>query len=157
VNPRASFLAVAALTACISPDELSPAERRVVAAQVDSATRSFQAAERDRDAERIVAHLAPEFYMYNDGVRAEYPAVVENIRATMPSLRLFEPEWRDIEVTVLGRNGAVVSFVFEDLLVTGAGDTLRVRGPTTLVWRRQGQSSWLVIYADADHYPAEVP
>jgi len=144
------------LVACAAPDHLTTAERRVIAAQVDSATRAFQAAERDRDAERVVAHLAPDFYMYNDGARTGYDSVVANIRTTMPTLRVFATEWHDVQVVVLGRNGAVASFTFEDMVVTAAGDTLRMTGPTTLVWRRQA-NDWRIAYADADHYPVRSP
>lgn len=141
------------LSACRpNGDGLTDAERRVIAAEVDSATGSFQAAERDRDAGRIISHLAPDFYMYNDGVRVGYDSTVANIQRTMPSLLTFEPEWRDIRVHVLGRAGAVVSFVFQDFIVTASNDTMQVQGPTTLVWRRHG-SDWLIVYADADHYP----
>ncbi len=29
-------------------------------------------------------------------------------------------------------------------------------GPTTLVWQRRG-ADWLIIFADADHYPVTIP
>ena len=45
---------------------LSDAERTTIAASVDSAMVSFQVAERALDAERVIAHMAPDFYMYSD-------------------------------------------------------------------------------------------
>ncbi len=135
-------------------DILSEADRTAIAAAVDSATRAFQAAERARDPERTIAHLAPDFSMYNDGVRTSYDAVVESIRATMGTLQHFEPQWSDLIVRVLGPNAAVVSFTFRDSIVTESGDMLRFTGPTTLVWERHG-TDWLIVFADADHYPIE--
>jgi ketosteroid isomerase-like protein len=140
------------LTACTAADRsLSDAARRDVAAQVDSATRAFEAAERARDPERVIAHLAPEFYMYNDGARAGYDAVATNIRRGLPTFWHFEPGFIDIEVIVLGHDAAVTSFTFHDSIVTDTGETLRFRGPTTLVWERRA-GDWRIVYADADHY-----
>jgi len=155
-HPMTVLLGVVAWSSACQPSgaDLTSAERRVIAASVDSATRSFQAAERERDADRILGHLAPNFYMYGDGVRVGYDSTVANIRRTMPTFKVFEPEWSGIEVTVLGRNGAVVSFTFQDLIVTETGDTLQFQGPTTLVWQRHG-NDWLIAYADADHYPVK--
>ncbi len=133
---------------------LSDADRTAIGASVDSATRAFQAAERARDAERTIAHLAPDFSMYIDGVRTSYDAVVGSIRATMVTFQHFEPRWTDLVVRVLGPNAAVVSFTFRDSIVTESGEILRSTGPTTLVWERHG-TDWLIVFADADHYPIE--
>lgn len=144
-------------TACKEESPLPPltdAERETIAASVDSATRAFEAAERARDPEAVIAHLAPEFYMYGDGVRMEYADVVEGIRSTIGTLRHFEPGWEDLEVIVLGRNGAVATFTFHDSIVEGSGEILQARGPTTLVWERRGDR-WWITYADADHYPVD--
>ncbi len=148
-------IVLTASAACSSGSStLSEADRTAIAAAVDSATRAFQAAERARDPERAIAHLAPDFSMYIDGVRTSYDAVVESIRATMGTFRHFEPQWNDLIVRVLGPNAAVVSFTFRDSIVTESGDILRSTGPTTLVWERRG-TDWLIVFADADHYPVE--
>jgi ketosteroid isomerase-like protein len=153
----AGVVTLASLVACNAPNgSLPDAERQAIVASVDSATRAFEAAQRARDAEAIVAHLAPDFYMYVDGVRAGYDSTVAGIRRTMPTMRYFEPDWEDVEVLVLGRDAASVSFTFHDLIVTETGDTLRAQGPTTLVWVRMG-ADWRIRYADADHYPATAP
>ena len=148
------------LTACQGREAtehvFGEAERRAVEAEVDSATRAFEDAERSRDAERIIAHLAPGFYMYGDGVRAGYDSVAASIRSSMPTFEHFEPGFSDIEVYALGRDAAVVSLTFNDSITTTDGETLRLRGPTTLVWERLG-GEWRIIYADADHYPASTP
>ena len=142
-----------AAAACSSGNgTLSEADRTAIAAAVDSATRTFQAAERARDPERIIAHLAPDFSMYNDGVRSSYDPVVESIRTSMPTFRHFEPQWTDLVVRVLSPDAAIISFTFRDSIVTESGDMLRFTGPTTLVWERRG-TDWLIVFADADHYP----
>lgn len=139
--------------ACASGSEvMNDAQRAAVAVAVDSATRSFEAAQRAGDAERTIAHLAPEFYMYNDGVRIAYDSIVTSIRTTMGAFSHHEPGFVDLAVLVLGRNAALASFTFNDSIVTVTGETLRFTGPTTLAWQRRG-AEWLIVYADADHYP----
>ncbi len=156
MNASMSCTILLAASAACSPggSTLSEADRTAIAIAVDSATRAFQDAERARDAEHTIAHLAPDFSMYNDGVRTSYDAVVESIRATMGTFQHFEPQWSDLVVRVLGPNAAVVSFTFRDSIVTESGDILRFTGPTTLVWERRG-THWLIVFADADHYPVE--
>jgi hypothetical protein len=146
-----SGLALAIASCGIDPDAAPPDDRSIAAA-VDSATRAFQEAERSLDPERIVAYLSPEFYMYSDGVRQDYETTVSQIRTNMPSFQHFEPVWTDVEVTVLGSNGALVSLLFRDSIVDGAGNLIQMRGPTTLGWRRI-DGDWRIVYADADHYP----
>lgn len=152
-------IAFVALAAGCAPAEPAPgappfdeAARAAVAAAVDSATRAFRAAEAAHDAERTVAHLAPDFTMMLDGARTGYDSVTASTRRVMPAIVHFEPDWTDIRVRVLGPDAAVSSFLFRDSLVLEGGDVVTARGPTTLVWERRG-SDWLIVYADADHYP----
>jgi ketosteroid isomerase-like protein len=146
-----SSVVVLMVAGCASTQPLTQEERDETGTAVDSAIRSFQEAERARDVERIIAHLAPDFYIYVDGVRNSYAQSSEMIRQAMPTLDVFEPAWNDLEIRVLGRNAAVASFVFRDSMVTVDGDVTVTTGPTTLVWERRGDD-WLVVYADADHY-----
>ena len=133
-------------------DAMTAAERSTIEMAVDSATRSFEAAERARDAEAAIAHLAPEFYIYADGVRSEYDAVVEGMRGFLGTLQHFEPGWENVEVLVLGPRAALSTFTFRDSIVTAEGELQMARGPTTLAWERRG-NDWLIVYGDADHYP----
>lgn len=158
-RPKWSPSLVLLLAACAPPEPVpepifDAKARAAVAAQVDSATRSFHAAEVARDGEAAVAHLASDFYMYGDGVRSDYAVVAPQIRSTMGSLRAFESEWADLEVRVLGPDAAIASFLFRDSIVTQTGEVTVLRGPTTLVWERRG-SDWLIVYVDADHYPPD--
>ena len=141
------------VVACSEPEADAPiVDRSAVIRSVDSATASFAAAERARDAERALAHLAPEFYMYVDGVRAGYDSVAAQIRRTLPSLSSFETDWSAVEVTPLGNDHALVTLRFHDVITDSAGGVFRARGPTTFIWARQADG-WRIIFADADHYP----
>ncbi len=127
-----------------------------VTAAVRSVIDTFVTAERERAPEDVIRFLASDFYMYVDGVRQEYDSVAAQIRSTMPALQRMEPTWEGVEVHALGQNHALVTLTFRDLIVDAAGDTIRLRGPTTLVWRRDG-TAWKMIYADADHYADSLP
>jgi len=143
--------------ACDTADNvLSDEQRTTIAASVDSAMTSFQSAERALDVERVIAHMAPDFYMYSDGVRVDYNSTSAQIRGFMSALQHFEPGFANIEIKVLGRDGAVVSFTFRDSVVDGSGATMQFRGPTTMVWERRG-ADWLITYVDADHYTDSLP
>jgi ketosteroid isomerase-like protein len=143
--------------ACDSPNTaLSDEERTTIAASVDSAMQTFQEAERSLDVERVIDHMAPDFYMYNDGVRVDYSSTTAQMRQFMTTLQHFEPGFANIEIKVLGRDGAVVSFTFRDSVVDGSGATMQFRGPTTMVWERRGLD-WLITYVDADHYVEQLP
>jgi ketosteroid isomerase-like protein len=145
---------VGTLAACQGGPEASlhDTERRAIAGRIDSLMRAFEEAERSRDPERVIEYLAPDFYMYVDGMRTGYNSVAANMRRTLGSLQHLEPGFQNVEVRVLGRNAALVSMTFRDSVVTASGQTQQLQGPTTLIWERlQGQ--WRLVYADADHYP----
>jgi len=153
---RAGLLAALAVGCSPPAGQFGAADRRAVAAAVDSATRAFEAAERAQDADATIAHLASDFYMYNDGVRLPYDSVVVSVRRTMGSFRAFEPRFDNLEVRVLGPDAALATFTFRDSIVTRDGDLLQLTGPTTLLWQRR-DAQWLISYADADHYPVSPP
>lgn len=148
---RATWFAVLAV-GCSTGSTLSEPERAGIAASIEHVVDSFQEAQRRLDADEAIAHLAPSFYMYADGVRQDYQTTAEQIRATMPTLRHFETEWSNVEIMVLGRDAAAVSLVFRDSIVDASGATTILRGVSTLIWRRT-PSEWQIVYGDADHYP----
>lgn len=157
----ASLVVALAATACApdtppfdaaDPPPFDGAARAAVEAAVDSATRAFEAAERARDAEAAVAHLAPDFTIFVDGSRLDYESSAAGMRAMLPTLRHFEPGWVDLRVRALSPTLAISSFTFNDSIVAEDGTLTRATGPTTLVWERRGED-WLIVYGDADHYP----
>lgn len=150
---RIAFVTALLAGACQQPapeSVLTAADERLVEASVDSLTRAFEKAERDRDPDGVLALIAPDFYMYVDGVRADYDEVALGIR-DIASFQHFEPGWENVEVRVLGPQAALASFTFRDSIVTGPGEVLLAGGATTLVWERR-DGRWRVVYADADHY-----
>ncbi len=146
-------LAICLAAGCGSADKaFNQAAQAAIVRSVDSATHAFADAQRARDPELVLAHIAPEFYMYGDGRRVSYDSVSSQILQTFPSLSSYETTWSDLEVHALGMNHALVTFRFRDRITDSAGSTLSFMGPTTLIWERRGEG-WLIIYADADHYP----
>jgi hypothetical protein len=131
---------------------LTNSRRQTIATSVDSATRAFESAQRSLDPEAAIVHLAPEFFMYADGRRLGYDSVITNIRRSFHATRQLEPGFRNIEVIVQGADAALASFEFRDSVVDKDGALHLFRGATTLAWARTG-SDWLIVYADADHYP----
>lgn len=151
---RIIFVAALLIGACQQPaPEPGPtaADHQLIAATVDSLTRVFEQAERDRNPERVLGLIAPDFYMYADGVRADYETIVAGIR-DISTFQHFEPGWENLEVRVLGPEAALASFTFQDSIVTGSGEVLLASGATSLIWERR-DGEWRVVYADADHYP----
>jgi hypothetical protein len=130
----------------------NPQDSRSVVAQVEAAVWAFHSADTARSAEGVIDLLWPEFTMLSDGQRLDYETVTTGSREFMASLELFHTVWTELEITPLGSEAAVSSFVFRDSIVTRDGELIQARGPTTLVWQRRGEE-WRVLYADADHYP----
>lgn len=156
------FVSVFVVSSSLAPgcqptgDVLSEGEKAETAASVRQAVEAFAAAERARDAETAISFLAPDFYMYADGKRADYGSVVEQIRSTLTQLEGFDTTWSDIEVTVLSRDHALVSLIFEDTITAADGTSTSLWGPNTFLWQRV-DGNWRLLYVDADHYPGKAP
>ena len=134
--------------------DLREDQRAAVVAAVDSALKAFEAAQRARNADGAVALMAPDFFMYTDGVRQGYDSVAQSVRQSFASFQHVDPGFRDIHIRVLSATSALTSFRFRDSLVTTSGLTLRFAGATTLLWElREGR--WLMTYGHADHRPVE--
>lgn len=146
----------AGVTAGFAGAGLVAADCAAIIRDVRAAVDAFADSQRRRDADAAIGFLAPDFYMYVDGTRAGYEAVVEQMRTTLPSLQSLETTWSDIELTVLGRDHVLVTLLFEDTITDADGQIMSLRGPTTLLWQRIGDA-WRIRYADADHYPGETP
>jgi len=144
-------LVLAAACASTGSDSSSDGPDRVER-EVTEALRGFEAAQEQRDATRAVAYLAPEFRMFLDGERVERDAIVRQIAETFASLERLETSFDDVEVLPLGPRAALSSFAFRDEIELAGGETVRQRGATTLLWRRDG-SRWRIVYAHSDHRP----
>jgi uncharacterized protein (TIGR02246 family) len=129
-------------------------QRNETVAAVEAAMRSFEAAERALDPERLVAHFAPveDFLVYNDGERVTYDVMVAGVRRTFPTLRSIEGGFSDLQVIVLGPDAALVAAAFREAITDEAGNTARARGAATWLWRRT-DGDWRIVYGHVDHYP----
>jgi ketosteroid isomerase-like protein len=123
-------------------------------AAVESRMRSFEAAERSRDPEALIAHFAPvpEFVIYNDGEPVTYQEMTVAVRATLPSLRSIEGGFQDLRVVPLGPDHALAHATFRETVVPGAGDAVRSRGAASWLWRRI-DGAWRIVYGQVDHRP----
>ncbi len=150
---RTACLALVLVAACASTGSDSSSDGPdQVEREVTEALRGFEAAQEQRDAARVVAYLAPEFRMFQDGERVGRDAIVQQIAQTFQSLERLETSFEDVEVIVLGPRAALASFAFRDEIELAGGETVRQRGATTLLWRREG-SRWRIVYAHSDHRP----
>jgi len=136
------------------PVAMDDTQRKRVAASVEDAMRSFEHAERARDAEALIAHFAaiPEFHIYSDGTRLSYDDMTAYIRSTFPTLRSIEGGFVDLNVIVLAPDSALAAGTFREGTTDGSGKTTRVRGAASWLWR-QINGRWLIVYGQADHHP----
>jgi ketosteroid isomerase-like protein len=159
VLPLAALSIAPVVGSCGTPQaDLTEAQRRVITTSVDSAMRSFEAAERARDADRMLAHFVsgPEFRLYNDGQRVDYAAMAAQLHTGLGGLKSVEGGFEGIEVTVLSPGAALASATFRETATDTAGAIVRTHGPVTLVWVRRG-TEWKIVYGQADHYPDSTP
>ena len=132
---------------------MDTAERETIVAAVTARVRSFEAAERARDAERLVAHYAsvPEFYLYHDGRRATYDVMTAGMRRALPAVRSLDVTYADLEVSALGPEYALTSATFHrEIVMEGTGATIRQEGGVSWLWRRVG-GQWVIVQGHISH------
>ncbi len=145
----ATLALLVAAAACRGPST-APAGSDRAAGEVLVALRSFEAAQRTLDPDAVIAFLAPEFSMLQDGVRFDRESTVEQIRAALPTLRAFEPRFEDVQVIVLAPDAALTSMTFRDRTTAADGAITNTSGPSTLLWRLHA-GRWRIVFADSDH------
>jgi len=121
---------------------------------IETRMRSFEAAERDLDPERALAHFAsvPEFHVYNDGRLVTYDQVAAAVRGGFPKVRAMETPFSNLRVSVLSPEYALVSATLRRTVTDSAGKVTRSQGAATWLWRKiDGQ--WLIVYGHLDHRP----
>jgi ketosteroid isomerase-like protein len=127
-------------------------ERKAIIAAVTARVRSFEAAERARDAEQLIAHYAsvPELHFYHDGRRASYDVMVAGVRKALPAVRSLDVTYADVEVSGLGPEHALVSATFHREIGLDSGATIQQRGGVSWLWRKiDGQ--WLIVHGHISH------
>lgn len=129
-------------------------EKARIVASVRAEMRSFEAAERRRDAEGLLSHFAPgpEFHVYSDGQRLTYEAMAAGVRQAFPGLRSLEGGFHEVQVSVLGPELALVSAGFRETVTDSAGAVTRSRGAVSWLWRR-ADGRWRIVYGHVDHHP----
>ena len=127
--------------------------REQLANAVRTAMEAFEQAERDRNAEALIAWFArvPEFHIYIDGDRWSYDAMTSYIRETFPTLQALEGGFVDLDVTVLAPDAALTTGTFREATTDASGTTTRLRGAATWLWRLI-DGRWLIVYGHADHH-----
>jgi uncharacterized protein (TIGR02246 family) len=146
---------LAAMVGCLrSPGVVDETQKKEIVAAVEAAMRSFEAAERARDPERLIAHFAsvPGFHVYSDGQRLTYEAMVAGVRQAFPTLRSIEGGFSDLQVSVLSPESALVSASFRETVTDNTGTATRSRGAASWLWRRI-DAQWRIVYGHVDHYP----
>ncbi len=125
---------------------------------VRDAMRSFEEAERARDAEAVIAHFAaiPGFHIYSDGTRLSYDEMTGFVRQMFPMLQSIEGGFTDLTVIVLAPDAALAAGTFRESTTDLSGNTTRVHGAASWLWRRI-DGRWLIVFGQADHYPEEAP
>ena len=128
-------------------------EREEVIAAVTARVRSFEAVERARDPEGLVAHYAsvPEFYFYHDGRRATHDVMAAGVRKALPAVRSLDVTYADLEVSPLGSEYALASATFKrEIVMEGAGTTIRQQGGVSWLWRKM-RAQWLIVQGHISH------
>jgi ketosteroid isomerase-like protein len=133
--------------------QMDNSEREAVTAAVSARVRSFEAAERARDAEGLVAHYAPapDFYFYHDGRRATQDVMAAGVRKAFPAVRSLDVTYADLEVSPLGPEYALASATFKrEIVMEGSAATIRQEGGVSWLWRKMG-AQWLIIQGHISH------
>jgi hypothetical protein len=138
---------------------MSTAEQQAITTAVTARVHSFEAAERARDAEALVAHYAstPEFHFYHDGRRADYDVMVAGVRKALPAVQSLDVTYSDVEVLALDAEHALASATFRREIVMGAATaaTVRQQGAVSWLWVKMG-AQWLIVQGHISH-PLEPP
>jgi ketosteroid isomerase-like protein len=128
-------------------------QRQRVTADVEGAMRSFEAAERQLDAEALRAHFAavPDFHVYDDGQRVSYDTMMARVRAGFSGLRSIEGGFNQIHVIVLSPDAALATAEFREAVTDRSSVTTRAHGAASWLWRRI-EGRWRIVYGHVDHY-----
>jgi ketosteroid isomerase-like protein len=141
------------LAGCGQRVTMDDTQRKQVIIAVEAAMHSFEQAERGRNAEALLAHFAPvpEVHIYSDGNRLSYDAMAAYIRETFPTLRAIDGGFVDLNIIVLAPDAALATGTFREATTDASGNTTRVRGAASWLWR-QINGRWLIVYGHADHH-----
>jgi ketosteroid isomerase-like protein len=121
---------------------------------VEKRMRSFEAAERALDADKVLSHFAGSSrgYMYNDGQKLTFEAMMLEMRGSFRRLRSIDGGFQDIDIVVLATDAALANARFQSTITSVSGDETKQYGATTWLWRLI-DGEWKITYGQIDHYP----
>src|SRR6266699_110711 len=136
-----------------SPRPIDDELRAETARDIEDSMRSFEAAERSLDAERLISHFAdvPEFHMHSDGERISFAAMAAGVRSGFHTLSTIEGGFADVQVFVLAPDAGVATATFREVLTDRNGTVVRRRGAASWLWRRI-DGTWRIVYGHVDHH-----
>ena len=128
--------------------------RNQIVQSVQQRIRSFEAAERALDAEKLIGHFSsgPEFYMYNDGQRLTYDAIAAAVRGAFPTLRSIEGGFEDLDLMVLSPDAVLATAKFRETVTDRDRNQAGQHGAASWLWRHVA-GEWRIVYGHVDHYP----
>lgn len=132
---------------------METAQREAIMTAVGARVRSFEAAERAREPEELLAHYAsgPECRFYHDGRRANYDVIAAGVRKALPAVRSLDVVYNDVELTVLSAEHALVSATFRrDLVINSTGAAVHHEGGVSWIWRDMA-GKWLIVHGHISH------
>jgi ketosteroid isomerase-like protein len=129
------------------------AQREAIVSAVRARMQSFEAAERARDAERLLAHNAapPDFQIYHDGRPSTHAALQAGVRGGLPALRSLDVTYGDVQISVLSTEYALLSATFRrEVVIAASGASSLSEGAVSYLWRSiDGQ--WLIVHGHISH------
>ena len=78
----------------------------------------------------------PEFYFYHDGRRATYDVMAAGVRKALPAVRSLDVTYADLEVSPLGPVALASAMFKREIVMEGAGTTIRQQGGVSWLWRK---------------------
>ncbi len=134
--------------------DLEESLRNQIVQSVQQRIRSFEAAERALDPEKLIGHFSsgPEFYMYNDGQRLTSDAIAAAVRGAFPALRSIEGGFEDLDVMVLSPDAVLATAKFQETVTDRDGNQVAQHGAASWLWRHVA-GEWRIVYGHVDHYP----
>jgi ketosteroid isomerase-like protein len=148
------FIATLGVMACsAAPADLTQAERAVIASAVEARVNGYVDAARRRDVSWFLDFWADtdDFVLAGDGNLVGYAAWADQLRKAVADTReILDFEFFNRHTYVLARDAAVHTTQFRWALVQANGDTLRMHGSWSYVFK-DFDGVWRVVHSAGTH------
>ncbi len=145
-------LVVAVAAGCAKPaaTPLTEADRAAIRDSVTAAMRTYEAAIKARDVDRVLGHYVqtPQFRLVDNETVYSYDALRPMVQQLFGSLRNYEGGFGTIHVNALTRDVALADAPYTDVYTDTTGAVTRVRGMVTWVWVH-GPDGWRIVHGQA--------